>query len=198
MLARHVARLEMHLGDALVVAVEEAVEDLGEEAPLLHAEPPHDAEIDGDDAALLVDEQIAGMHVGMEEAVAHGMAQEGLHQPRAERLHVVAGGGKRVAVGDRDAVDPFERQHAARAARPIDLRHAEAFVVLGVLGHLGDGGGFHAQIHLDGDGFRQRVDHGDRPQAPRGRVEALDHARGEDIASRGPSGSAARCRGGAP
>ena len=35
MLARHVARLEMHLGDAGVVAVEKAVENLGEEARLL-------------------------------------------------------------------------------------------------------------------------------------------------------------------
>ena len=37
MLARHIACLEMHLGDAAVVAVEEAVQDLGEEAPLLYA-----------------------------------------------------------------------------------------------------------------------------------------------------------------
>ena len=37
----------------------------------------------------LVDEQIAGMHIGVEEAVAHGVAQEGLHQPRADRLQIV-------------------------------------------------------------------------------------------------------------
>ena len=35
MLPRHVARLEMHLGHAPVVAGDEAVQDLGEEAPLL-------------------------------------------------------------------------------------------------------------------------------------------------------------------
>ena len=161
--------------------VEKAVENLGEEAPLLHAEPAHDAEIDGDDAALVVDEQIAGMHVGMEEAVAHGMPQEALHQERAERLHLVAGGGKRVAIGNRDAVDPFQRQHAPRAARPIDLRHAETCIVLGVLGHLGESGGLHAKIHLDGNGLRQSVDHGDRPKPPGGPVEPLDHARGEDV-----------------
>ena len=37
MLRRHVAGLEMHLGGAAVVAGDEAVEDLGEEAPLLRA-----------------------------------------------------------------------------------------------------------------------------------------------------------------
>ena len=145
-------------------------------------EPAHDAEIDGDDAAFGVDEQISRMHVGVEEAVAHGVAKEGLHQTRPERLHIVTCGGEPVAIRDRDAVDPFERQHPSRASRPIDPRHAEAFVVLRVLGHLGDGGGLHAEIHLDGDGLGQRVDHGNRPQPARGRMEALDHARGEEIA----------------
>ncbi len=72
----------MHLGDAAVVARDEAVEDFGEEAPLLRPEPPHDAEIDRDDAPGVVDEQIAGMHVGVEEAVAQRVAQEGSGSPR--------------------------------------------------------------------------------------------------------------------
>ena len=37
--ARHVAGLEMHFGDAQIVAGDEAVEDFGEEAALLLAEP---------------------------------------------------------------------------------------------------------------------------------------------------------------
>ena len=122
------------------------------------------------------------MHVGMEEAVAHGMAKKGLHQARAERLQIVAGGAQGGMIGNRDAVDPFEREHAPRAPRPIDLRQAETFIVLGVLGHLGDGCGLHAEIHLDGDRLRERVDDGDRPKPPRARMEALDHARGEEIA----------------
>ena len=44
-------------------------------------------------------------------------------------------------------------------------------------------------------GAAQRVDHGDRLQAPRGRMEALDLARGEDSSCRGRGGSASRCRG---
>ena len=43
---------------------------LGEEQPLLRPEPAHDAEIDRDQPALRVDEQIARMHVGVKEAVA--------------------------------------------------------------------------------------------------------------------------------
>ena len=143
--------------------------------------PPHDAEIDGDDAALIVDEQIPRMQVGVEEAVAHGVAQEGPHQPRAERLQIMALRAQSFVIGDRNAVDPFERQYAPRAPAPIDVRHAKAFVVPGVLGHLGDGGGLHAQIHLDGDGFRQRLHHGLGAEPARWRMKPLDHARGEEI-----------------
>ena len=70
MVARHVAGVEMDLRGALIVARDEAEQDFGEEAALLRAEPAHDAEVDRDQPAVGVDEQIAGMHVGVEEAVA--------------------------------------------------------------------------------------------------------------------------------
>ena len=117
----------------MIVAGDEAVEDLGEEAPLLRREPAHDAEIDRDDAAVGVDEQVARMHVGMEEAVAQRMAQEGLHQRAAERRQVEPAGCERRAVGQRRAVDPFEREHLARGAFPVDRRHAEVGIVLDVI-----------------------------------------------------------------
>ena len=63
-------------------------QNLGEEAPLLQAEPSHDAEIDRDEAALIVEEQIAGMHVGVEEAVAQRVAQETLDHLAAEVLEI--------------------------------------------------------------------------------------------------------------
>ena len=84
-IARHVARLDVHLGDALVVAADEAVEDLGEEAPLLRPDAAHDAEIDGDEPALAVDEEIPLVHVGVEEAVAQRVAEERLHDRRGDR-----------------------------------------------------------------------------------------------------------------
>ena len=84
MMRRHIAGLEMHFGDAAIVAGDEAQQDLGEEAPLLHAEPAHDAEINRDQPAGIVEEQIAGMHVGMEEAVAQRVAQKALDHLAAE------------------------------------------------------------------------------------------------------------------
>ena len=73
---RHVAGFEMDGGSAIVIARDEAVQDFREKAALGQAQPAHDAEVDGDDLAAVVDEQIALVHVGMKEAVAHGVAKE--------------------------------------------------------------------------------------------------------------------------
>ena len=77
----------------MIIAGDEAEQDLGQEAPLLRAEPAHDAEVDRHQPAVVVDEQIAGMHVGVEEAVAQRMAQEVLDHRAAERRQVEALGG---------------------------------------------------------------------------------------------------------
>ncbi len=71
--------------------------------------------------------------------------------------------------------------------RQSTVGHAEAAqlgrLILGdVVGHLRDGGGLQPHVHLDLDRVRQRLDHGDGPQPPRRRMEALDLARGEEIA----------------
>ena len=87
---RHVARLEMHLGGAAIVAGDEAEQDFREEAPLLGAEPSHDAEVDRHQPGVGVDEQVAGMHVGVEETVAQGVAQKALDHRAAERGEVQA------------------------------------------------------------------------------------------------------------
>ena len=117
------------------------------------------------------------MHVGVEEAVAERLAEERLHQPPRQRLQVVAGGAERGDIGQPDAVDPFQRQHVARGQLPFDLGHAEALVAGGQLGHLGERGGLQAEVHLDRHRAGQRLDHGDRPQPARRRVDALDEAR---------------------
>jgi hypothetical protein len=60
----------MDFGHAAVIAGDEAVEDFGEPQPRLPVDPPHDAEIDRGDRAIGGHEQVALMHVGVEEALA--------------------------------------------------------------------------------------------------------------------------------
>ena len=57
--------------------------------------------------------------------------------------------------------------------------HAEIRIVLHVVAHLGDGGGFEPQVHLDRDRTRERVDHLDHAQPPRLGRMALGVARRE-------------------
>src|SRR6202050_2615745 len=81
---RHVARFEMHFGGAKIIAGDEAVQDFGEKQPLFDAEPAHDAEIDRNQPAVVVNKQISRMHVGMEEAVAQRMPEKRLDQGAAD------------------------------------------------------------------------------------------------------------------
>jgi hypothetical protein len=126
----------------------------------------------------------------MEEAVAHGVAQERAQDGEAERAQVEAGGAQRRVIGDGDAVDPFERQHAPRRAPPIDARHAKAArarlggIAGDVVGHLRDGRGLQPHVHLDLHGPRQGLDDSDGPQPSRRGMEALDLAGGEEVAGK--------------
>ncbi len=144
-----------------------AVEDFGEEPPLLRSEPPHNAEIDRDEPAGIVDEQVARMHVGVEEAVAQRMAQERLQQSAPEMFEVEARGHEARAVGQRRGADPFEGEHVLGGAVPVDRRDAEIRIVPGVVRHLGDRRGLEAEIHFDRDRTREGIDHLVEPQAPR-------------------------------
>ena len=179
MMARDIARLEMHLGDAPIVPGDEAIEDFGEKAALLEAEPPHDAEIDGDEAAVAVDEEIALVHVGVEEAVAHGVAQEGLQHAMAQRRHVVPLARDAGHVGQRNAVDPLQSQHLAGSAVPVDQRRMKIRVFGDIVAKLRSRRRLQTEIGFELDGARQRVDDLDQPQAPPLRRNALDEARND-------------------
>jgi hypothetical protein len=61
LVGRHIARLKMDACGAAIVARDEAMQDLGQEAALLGPQAPHDAEVDGNDLAGRVDQEIALM-----------------------------------------------------------------------------------------------------------------------------------------
>ena len=95
---------------------------------------------------------------------------------------VDAGGVERCRIAERRAIDPFGGEHAARRPRPVDLRHAEVGIAFDVLAHLGDGGGFHAQVHFEPHRPGERL-HGFHGPQPLGwLVPALDEPRREEEA----------------
>ena len=75
--ARHVAGLEMHLGDAAVIAGKKPDQHVREVIAGGAVEPPHDAEIDDRERALGIDEHVSGMQIGMEETVPEDLVEEG-------------------------------------------------------------------------------------------------------------------------
>ncbi len=175
--SRHIAGLEMYLGNPPIIARQKADQHIGEVIAGLPVEPAHDAEIDHRERAVRIDEQIAGMLVGVKKSVAEHLLEKrrrGVAQQIGDRM---AGGDQRAAVVDPDAGDPLGGQHAMPGAPPIDLRYAKARIAGEVFAQLGSGRRLVAQIHLDLDRLRQRLDHLDRLQAAQRRPGALDQPR---------------------
>ena len=120
-MAGHIARFEVHLRDPQIIASDEAEEDLGKEAPLLGREPAHDPEIDRREPTFAVDEEVSLMHVGVEEAVADGMAQEVLHHRSRQPAEIETALPEAFDVGKRGPCDPFAGEHPPGGQRPLDF-----------------------------------------------------------------------------
>ena len=169
-----VAGLEVDLGQTPVIARQQRQQHLGQEGPRLAVEPAHDAEIDGDDIAGLVDEHVARVLVAVEEAVAEGLLEEDGGRLGQHLAQVVAGGQQRRAVVERYAADLTHGQHPARGALPIDGRGAVTGVFGEVVGQLRGGRRLHAQVHLDAHRLLEQAHGGDRLEAAQARLRALD------------------------
>ncbi len=172
----------MHLRRPAIVACDEAVENLGKEAPLRRTEPPHDAEVDSHHSAGRVHEQIALVHVGMKEAVAHRVREERAQHHEPEFLEIVPRSGDAIAVGERNALDPVGRENALRSPRPVPRPARGSGHRPPHSRHLRHGGGLEPEIHLEFGRPREIFDDGDRLQPARGRMNPLDEAGCKEIA----------------
>ncbi len=159
----------MNFRGALIILGDEAVQDLREKAALFRAKAAHDPEVDGHEAGVpRIDEQIALMHVCVEETIANRMLQERADDVKAERLAVDPGRVDGGEIAQRDRVDPVQGENALAGALPVHVRHAEAEIAgFGdVLGHLGNGGRLQAQIHLQHNRLRKRIHRGHGAKTP--------------------------------
>ena len=136
---RHESGGELHLGDPAVVALQEAQQHVGEVVARLAVEAAHDAEIDGPDIALEIDEHVPGMLVAVEEAVAEGLLEEDRRGAGQHQIDVDARGQHPRAVVHADPGQPLQGQRAPRRPPPIHLRHAIGGIPGEVLRQLGGG-----------------------------------------------------------
>jgi len=116
------------------------------------------------------------MHVGMEEAVAKRVTQEGLDQHFCELFQIVAGSPQRRDVVHLGAVDPLHGDDVAAGPFPVHFRHAETWVVRRVFGNLGKGCSLQAQVHFHLGRLFQRPRHLNRAKPAAGGHQAFLHA----------------------
>ena len=77
LMAGHVTGVEMDFRDTPVIAGKEAQQYPADIAPGASIQPAHDAEIDRVDGAVGADEKVAGVEIGVEEAVAENLVEKG-------------------------------------------------------------------------------------------------------------------------
>ena len=193
---RHVACLEMHLGHPQIVPANESIEDFRQKPALLPAQPAHDAEIDGDDATRIINEEIALVHVGVEKSVAQRGAQKGLDQAARQCARIKSEPNQTLRIGHRDAVDPLHRHHFARGAVPVDGGRANVRIVCGIFREFRRRRGFEPEIHLHPNRAGERLDHLAEAQAAELRRQTLSESRSEshigEIARKSPFSAGAQ------
>ncbi len=179
MVRGHVARLEMHPSNPQIVAGNEPEQDFRQEAPLVRPEAAHDAEIDRDQAALAVHEQVSLVHVGMEEPVADRLPQKALDHGPPDGTGIVSSRDEVRGAVQLDAVDPFGGQDISRRQLPFGPGHAKILVALRVLSEFGGRRRFQPEIHFHQDGAGEDLHHLARTQALGLRREGVHHPRYE-------------------
>ena len=70
---RHVAGIKMNLRCQHVIAGDEPMKDLSQEAALDFAQSSNNTEINRHQRAIWLNQQVALVHIGMKETVAHGL-----------------------------------------------------------------------------------------------------------------------------
>ena len=175
MFRRHVSGLEMHPADAVIVAAQEAPQDLRQIAPLGRTQPPDDAEIDRRQLGRRMAEQIPLMQVGVEGPVVQRLGQEGPHHIVGQGVAVqprLVGGGR---IGHGHARGPFQRQDPLADPVPDHRRRGHMAARRDVPVHdvleLGGGGGLQPHVQLQPQGAGDGLDEGQGLQPPRQRHE---------------------------
>src|SRR5208283_3547477 len=108
-------------------------------------------EVEQHDSRTGLNENVAGMRVGVEEAVAQDLVAENFDELLRNEMLVDAGALERVDVGDLDALDQFHREHAPRGELAINLGHQHQRIGGEVAAHDGGVVGLVNEVELHRD-----------------------------------------------
>ena len=157
------------VGHALHAALVGDDHELGEAQPLLQVELSHHPEIDeGQHARVQIDEQVAGMRVGVEEAVHGQLLDERAEGVEGDLVAVEARVLDGLDVADLDALDELLGDHLGGRELGVDGRHVHAGQRLHVLGEAQGVVGLAAVVELLEHAGRELLEHADDVQRPHG------------------------------
>lgn len=160
-----------------IVAIEEGDEIFRDVALVLEGEGPHDAEIDGNVGGILGgrdgNEDVSGMHVGMEEVVSKDLGEEDLDAAFGQNLEIDAATLEGFPVTDGNARNAFHDHDVPARLGPIYSGNVEVVGILEIAPQLGGGGAFPQEVEFVQDGLFVFGDHLSRTQPASGAPIAL-------------------------
>ena len=123
-------------------------EHLQNQSSLVRAESSHCTEIDQDDGAVVFNQDVAGVGIGVEHASVEDLGHEGVDETASDLAGVEPERGECFGVGDRAAADLFLGEHPLRGegreygghAHPVGVRQGDGECVAV--------GGFDAEVEL--------------------------------------------------
>ncbi len=154
---RHPAGFHVQLGYAAVITVEKGVEVLRQIALVGVQQRADDAEVHRQVGRVVrvgsIDEDVARVHVGVEEVVLEHLGEEDLHPALGQQLQVHIAFAQGGDVGYRNAADALHHDNAAAGVVPDDLRDVQQVAVLEVAVDRGGVRALADQVQLVGDGL---------------------------------------------
>ena len=147
-LGRQEAGTEEDIGHTGIVALQEAHQDLGHVAAVGDVDPAHDAEIERHDGPVGIDQDIAGVHVSVKEAVAKHLIEEHLGSVLHDLVGIEPGPEESCPVGGMGTGDAFHGEDPPTGPLPIHSRHAKALIVAAVFRQLDRSRRLEPQIEL--------------------------------------------------
>ncbi len=156
----------MHCSDTTIVTFEESQQHVGEIEPRAFVEPAHDSKIDRHKRPVGRDEHVAGVHIGMEEAITKYLIEEDACGLGKDTLDVVSRFFQGINFVDRKTLDTIRRKDPTGGPQPIDLWHPKLRIVQKVLAKLGGRCPLEAHVHFQRYGVLEHLHNFHRPQPP--------------------------------
>src|ERR1700722_16327673 len=166
----HPAAFDVQPRNPAAIAVEKRHEDFGQRVLVARLQGADNAEIDRRVARVLriidLDENIAGVHVGMKEIVAEHLREEYLDAVLGQLGNVGAARAQFPDLADDDTVYALHHHDVLAAIVPVDLRHVQERRAGKIAFQLRSIAGLAHQVQFVGHGLAIFVHHFNGPDRP--------------------------------